>query len=341
MTVDEGTLEVAHEALLREWPRLRGWLEEDAEGRRLHQHLIDAASEWQAGGRDSGELYRGARLASALEWAPAHEGDLNELERAFLDESRAEAEHEAEHQRRANRRAPCRAGRSRRPAGTRGRGRHRGAQPARRGPRLRPRGRRPASRHRGAGAGTPRRGAPVDQSSRGARRIPGHPRQHALGAAAQSGGDRRAQPRLADVRGGLQPGRAVDRYRGRARRRQRLRRRHSPPGRRALRDRGRPRTERALHAGRRVDRHQLHGPAKPGPQRPRGCDRRPDSEAHAPGEGASAARPAELGVPGRRVPAERSGPPRAPGARLRAGRPGRARCIGSTGRRATSRIGSP
>ena len=30
-TADEGTLEVAHEALLREWPRLRGWLEEDAE----------------------------------------------------------------------------------------------------------------------------------------------------------------------------------------------------------------------------------------------------------------------------------------------------------------------
>ncbi len=36
VTADEDTLEVAHEALLREWPRLRGWLEEDAEGRRLH-----------------------------------------------------------------------------------------------------------------------------------------------------------------------------------------------------------------------------------------------------------------------------------------------------------------
>jgi WD40 repeat protein/DNA-binding SARP family transcriptional activator len=104
VTADEGTLEVAHEALLREWPRLRGWLEEDAEGRRLHQHLIHAAQDWEAGGRDPGELYRGARLASTLDWAAAHEGDLNELERAFLDESRADAEHEAEHQRRANRR---------------------------------------------------------------------------------------------------------------------------------------------------------------------------------------------------------------------------------------------
>ena len=43
VTVDEGTVEVAHEALLREWPRLRAWLADDAEGRRLHQHLIHAA----------------------------------------------------------------------------------------------------------------------------------------------------------------------------------------------------------------------------------------------------------------------------------------------------------
>ena len=88
VTVDEGTVEVAHEALLSEWPRLRGWLEEDAEGRRLHQHLIQAATEWQGSGREPAELYRGARLASALEWAAEHEREPNELERAFLDESR-------------------------------------------------------------------------------------------------------------------------------------------------------------------------------------------------------------------------------------------------------------
>ncbi len=104
VTADEGAVEVAHEALLSEWPRLRSWLEEDAEGRQLHQHLIHAARDWQSAGRDPGELYRGARLASTLDWATGHERDLNELERAFLDESRAEAEHEAEHQRRTNRR---------------------------------------------------------------------------------------------------------------------------------------------------------------------------------------------------------------------------------------------
>ncbi|HEY1274719.1 MAG TPA: BTAD domain-containing putative transcriptional regulator [Thermoleophilaceae bacterium] len=104
VTIDDGAVEVAHEALLREWPRLRAWLEEDAAGRRLHQHLAGAAREWDAAGRDRGELYRGARLASALDWHAGHEGDLNQLEREFLAASRADAEHEAEHQRRANRR---------------------------------------------------------------------------------------------------------------------------------------------------------------------------------------------------------------------------------------------
>jgi WD40 repeat protein/DNA-binding SARP family transcriptional activator len=104
VTVDEETVEVAHEALLREWPRLRRWLEEDAEGRRLHQHLAHVARGWDAEGRDPGELYRGARLASALEWKAANEDRLNALEREFLDGSRAAADDEAEHQRATNRR---------------------------------------------------------------------------------------------------------------------------------------------------------------------------------------------------------------------------------------------
>jgi WD40 repeat protein/DNA-binding SARP family transcriptional activator len=104
LTVDEGAVEVAHEALLREWPRLRAWLEQDAEGRRLHHHLIGAAREWRDSGRDPAELYRGARLAAALDWATEHDPELNELEREFLDESRAASERAAERQRRANRR---------------------------------------------------------------------------------------------------------------------------------------------------------------------------------------------------------------------------------------------
>ncbi len=92
LTVSEGEVEVAHEALLREWPRLRGWLEDDAEGRRLHRHLRAAASEWDGNGRDRSELYRGARLAAARDWAAEHDPDLAARERAFLDASAAASE---------------------------------------------------------------------------------------------------------------------------------------------------------------------------------------------------------------------------------------------------------
>ena len=48
LSVGQDSVEVAHEALLREWPRLRGWLEDDVQGRALHRHLIGAAREWDA-----------------------------------------------------------------------------------------------------------------------------------------------------------------------------------------------------------------------------------------------------------------------------------------------------
>ncbi len=48
-----------HEMLIREWPTLRGWLEEDREGIRLHRQLGDAAGMWEAGGREPSDLYRG------------------------------------------------------------------------------------------------------------------------------------------------------------------------------------------------------------------------------------------------------------------------------------------
>jgi WD40 repeat protein/DNA-binding SARP family transcriptional activator len=104
VTVDEGTAEVAHEALLREWPRLRTWLEDDAEGRTLHRHITDSAYTWDEGGRDPADLYRGARLTAASEWAEPHDADLNDLERAFLQTSRAASEGEAVRTRRTNRR---------------------------------------------------------------------------------------------------------------------------------------------------------------------------------------------------------------------------------------------
>jgi DNA-binding SARP family transcriptional activator len=80
VTAAEGTVEVAHEALLSHWPRLARWLEEDEQGRVLRRHLAPAARDWAQSGRPGAELYRGARLASALDWAAGHGGDLNPVE---------------------------------------------------------------------------------------------------------------------------------------------------------------------------------------------------------------------------------------------------------------------
>ena len=92
---DQDTAEVAHEALIREWPTLRGWLEEDREGLRLHRRLTEAAQEWQTLNHDPGILFRGARLAQAIEWAEAHSNDINSLEQVFLLTSQAFLEKES------------------------------------------------------------------------------------------------------------------------------------------------------------------------------------------------------------------------------------------------------
>jgi WD40 repeat protein/class 3 adenylate cyclase len=103
LTLDEGTAQVAHEALIREWPRLRGWLNEDREGLMVHRHLTQSARGWEAIGRDPGELYRGARLAAALDWAGGRV-DLTAEERAFLEASGAAQERELREARRRARR---------------------------------------------------------------------------------------------------------------------------------------------------------------------------------------------------------------------------------------------
>ncbi len=104
LTVGDGEAELSHEALLREWPRYRTWLEEDRIGRRLHTHLIAAAREWDLQARDQGELYRGARLAGALEWTVGNRERCNALEREFIDVSRRQANREARRQRSQHRR---------------------------------------------------------------------------------------------------------------------------------------------------------------------------------------------------------------------------------------------
>ncbi|WP_343239907.1 helix-turn-helix domain-containing protein [Streptomyces sp. SID12488] len=89
VTIDGSTVDLAHEALIAAWPRLREWVDEARERMHLQHQLGEAARTWSALGRDPGVLYRGTRLAAAQETfaAPARAEDLNGLERDFLSSS--------------------------------------------------------------------------------------------------------------------------------------------------------------------------------------------------------------------------------------------------------------
>ena len=94
ISTNEENVEVAHEALIREWPRLRDWLEDNREGLLIHRRLTEASQEWDAPGREPDVLYRGARLTQAQEWGETHQPEMNALEREFLDASISWAERE-------------------------------------------------------------------------------------------------------------------------------------------------------------------------------------------------------------------------------------------------------
>ena len=97
-------LDVAHEAIITAWPRLRQWLAEDRQGIRIRRQISLAAQDWQDRLRDESGLYRGARLLEAEEWVAANPAEINPLEYAFLEASlaardRAQAEQEAQRRR--------------------------------------------------------------------------------------------------------------------------------------------------------------------------------------------------------------------------------------------------
>jgi serine/threonine protein kinase/ABC-type glycerol-3-phosphate transport system substrate-binding protein len=98
----EPTVEVAHEALLREWARLRGWIEEARDELRLAARISTAATEWIQADRDADYLLTGSRLARADEELGSDAIWLTEAERSFVDASlaRREAERETERTRR-------------------------------------------------------------------------------------------------------------------------------------------------------------------------------------------------------------------------------------------------
>ena len=96
----EPTVELAHEALLREWGLLRTWLEESRDDVRLERLLAVSAAEWEEVDRDEGYLIRAARLSQYEAWQGGTSVALTESEQDYLEASlaarrRREVEEEA------------------------------------------------------------------------------------------------------------------------------------------------------------------------------------------------------------------------------------------------------
>ncbi len=79
------TIEVAHEALLHQWPRLREWIDEQRESLMLGRRLRAAMADWEDAGLDDDYLLTGHRLAPFAVWAPTTA--LTTDERAFFEAS--------------------------------------------------------------------------------------------------------------------------------------------------------------------------------------------------------------------------------------------------------------
>ncbi len=84
------TVELAHEALIREWQRLHTWIDESRADLRQQRVLATAAEEWRAAGQDRSYLLTGSRLAQFEGWAEQSGVTLTPDERAYLETSRAE-----------------------------------------------------------------------------------------------------------------------------------------------------------------------------------------------------------------------------------------------------------
>jgi len=103
------TVEVAHEALLREWGRLRSWLDESRDDIRRQRLLATAAAQWADAGQDASYLLRGNRLTEFAAWAETTASKagavaLTRQEHLFLDASLAAREQQrAEEQARQQR----------------------------------------------------------------------------------------------------------------------------------------------------------------------------------------------------------------------------------------------
>lgn len=90
LTASEDTIEVSHEALIREWDRLQTWLNEDREDVILMKRIAADADEWTRKGQPEDALYRGRRLREAQDWVQTGRASVVEMEFIAAGEAAAE-----------------------------------------------------------------------------------------------------------------------------------------------------------------------------------------------------------------------------------------------------------
>ena len=100
----EPVVEIAHEALLTNWPRLREWLDADRRWLAQLQHLAAATRSWDEAGRPDSELYRGSRLEAVIESFPEREQQLSDDEHTFIEASRTARDADQQRERLRSRR---------------------------------------------------------------------------------------------------------------------------------------------------------------------------------------------------------------------------------------------
>jgi ABC-type glycerol-3-phosphate transport system substrate-binding protein len=93
------TVEVAHEALLRSWDRLRIWIDGAQDDLRQHRRLSGSAADWEGSGRDPSLLLRGRRLEELRAWEASTELALSRDEQEYLATSARERSRELEEDR--------------------------------------------------------------------------------------------------------------------------------------------------------------------------------------------------------------------------------------------------
>ncbi len=99
LTLDTDGVRFAHEAVLRSWDRLIGWLTESREELRVGRHMEQAAAEWDRHGRRPDQLLSGMALAAAMDWRDRQRGDISYQVATFLTEAEsAQAQEQERHQ---------------------------------------------------------------------------------------------------------------------------------------------------------------------------------------------------------------------------------------------------